>query len=97
MTVSDTTASVYLPPGGEKGSYAEAEGTGADYTLKTRPWLCKTTPWSQIVNHTYKGGGTNEDPYIVTWLPNGPDGFVDVENPMRYGFWYKWGITMMGE
>lgn len=78
-------------------SFAEHSGADQDHTIKPKPWLRKTTPWARIVGHNYKGGGTESDPYVVTWLPDGPDGFVDVENPLKYGFWYKWGVTILGE
>lgn len=68
-----------------------ASSDTADHTLPTRPWRRRTTAWSQIVNHEYKGSGTEADPYVVTWL----DG--DVENPMTgFSMNYKWGMTMLG-
>lgn len=33
--------------------------------------------------------GTEEDPYIVTWIDNDP------RNPMMYSSAKKWGLTMM--
>jgi len=98
---SATAVSVGTPRVNEKTldstTYLDHQDS-TDRTLKPRPWLVKTTPWSALVNHQYKGSGTNEDPYVVTWLPKGPDEtVVDYENPMTYGFWYKWTITILGE
>lgn len=59
--------------------------------MPVRPWRRKTTPWSTIIGHEYKGSGTDSDPYIVTWLPG------DVENPFNYSSTYKWTCTLIGE
>ena len=42
-----------------------------------------------IVNHSYKGSGTEDDPFIVSWLENDP------VNPMNYPLALKWSITML--
>lgn len=42
-----------------------------------------------IINHDYKGAGTDADPYVVTWLENDP------VNPMNYSTTMKWCITML--
>lgn len=44
---------------------------------------------SDIQNAHYPGSGTEEDPYIVSWLDNDP------VNPMNYSNVKKWGITML--
>lgn len=44
---------------------------------------------SDIQNAHYPGSGTEQDPYIVTWLDNDP------VNPMNYPDSKKWGITML--
>jgi hypothetical protein len=62
-----------------------------DYTLKRFPWRNKTTPWADLVNHEYKGSGTETDPYVVVWLPD------DAENPLTFKPRYKWNITILGE
>jgi hypothetical protein len=41
-----------------------------------------------ITNHPYSGSGTEEDPFLVTWIDNDP------VNPMNYPLALKWGITM---
>lgn len=62
----------------------------ADHSLKVRPWRRNVTPWSDIVDHEYQGDGTDESPYIVTWIP------TDRENPLTFGNKYKWAVTMLG-
>lgn len=44
---------------------------------------------SDIQNAHYNGSGTEEDPFIVSWLDHDP------VNPMNYSSIKKWGITMM--
>ncbi|ORX34129.1 putative transporter [Kockovaella imperatae] len=54
------------------------------YTIKKRPWRRYVTPFENILNHKYPGSGTDEDPYIIDWLPNDP------EDPQRWSQSYKW-------
>lgn len=42
-----------------------------------------------IINHVYRGSGTESDPFLVTWIENDP---VD---PMNYPVSLKWGITVL--
>jgi len=50
--------------------------------------------WSQtlvtdaVLNHQYKGSGTEDDPYLVEFIPNDP------RNPMEWGQVKKWFIVM---
>ncbi|KAF2094808.1 MFS general substrate transporter [Rhizodiscina lignyota] len=41
-----------------------------------------------IMNHTYDGKGTEDDPFVVTWIENDP------RNPLRFPQMYKWMITI---
>jgi hypothetical protein len=43
----------------------------------------------EIIDHPYPGSGTDEDPYVVTWIPNDP------RNPMLFRPLKKWFITMV--
>lgn len=43
----------------------------------------------EIISHHYKGSGTEEDPFAVSWLENDP------VNPMNYSTTMKWCITML--
>lgn len=42
-----------------------------------------------IVNHAYSGAGTEDEPYIVGWIPDDP------RNPMRFNKALKWSFTVM--
>lgn len=42
----------------------------------------------EVEAHHYQGSGTEDDPYIVTWIPDDP------RNPMLYGPVRKWTLTM---
>ncbi|KAJ4319829.1 MFS siderochrome iron transporter 1 [Neodidymelliopsis sp. IMI 364377] len=44
---------------------------------------------ADIINHNYKGSGTEDDPFVVTWLDDDP------VNPMNYSLALKWTITML--
>lgn len=47
------------------------------------------TPFEDILDHTYKGSGTDADPYIVDWLRDDP------EDPQNFPAAYKWGQVGM--
>ncbi|OAP64666.1 hypothetical protein AYL99_00638 [Fonsecaea erecta] len=42
----------------------------------------------EVLNHRYKGSGTEEDPYIVEFIPSDP------RNPMEFPDWKKWALTV---
>ncbi|KAJ9627755.1 hypothetical protein H2203_002968 [Taxawa tesnikishii (nom. ined.)] len=42
-----------------------------------------------ILDWKYKGAGTEEDPFVVTWIDNDP------RNPMLWSEWKKWSITFL--
>lgn len=58
----------------------------ASYTLPKRPWLQHPTSFEHILAHQYKGNGTPESPYLVSFIDNDP------ENPQTYGSVYKWFV-----
>lgn len=43
----------------------------------------------EVEKHQFRGSGTEEDPYVVTWIENDP------RNPMLYGPVKKWTLTML--
>jgi Ca2+/H+ antiporter len=43
----------------------------------------------EVLKHEFNGSGTEDDPYVVTWIDNDP------RNPMLYSAWRKWSLTMM--
>lgn len=42
----------------------------------------------EVANYPYTGSGTEEDPYLVSWIPNDP------RNPMLFSEVKKWFITL---
>ncbi|KIW92621.1 uncharacterized protein Z519_06468 [Cladophialophora bantiana CBS 173.52] len=42
----------------------------------------------EVLNHRYKGSGTDEDPHIVEFIPSDP------RNPMNFPDWKKWALTL---
>ncbi|KAK9895335.1 putative mfs-multidrug-resistance transporter [Cystobasidium minutum MCA 4210] len=59
------------------------------YTLRKRPWRPRVTPFPHILRQEYRGDGSKEKPFIITWLPEDP------ENPQTYSNPYKWTVTMI--
>lgn len=43
----------------------------------------------EVLDHHYEGSGTDEDPYVVSWLP------IDARNPMQFSMARKAVITFM--
>lgn len=43
----------------------------------------------EIIDWPYPGSGTDEDPYIVTWIDHDP------RNPMLYSAWKKWSLVIL--
>ncbi|KAJ5730681.1 uncharacterized protein N7483_005189 [Penicillium malachiteum] len=55
-------------------------------------WRLLTEPGvvtQEVVDHPYAGSGTEEDPYVVQWMPN------DFRNPLQLTLTMKWSITMV--
>jgi len=44
---------------------------------------------ADVENHNYHGAGTDDNPYVVNWIPNDP------RNPMMYSTVRKWSITAL--
>lgn len=42
-----------------------------------------------VLEHIFPGSGTQEDPYLVEWIPN------DSRNPLTMPQWIKWQITVI--
>ena len=65
--------------------------------LGKRPWRPYVTPWQEVQTHKFDGSGTEEDPFVVTWLPG-----QDAEDPFEFGDNRKWffltlaGFSTMG-
>lgn len=43
----------------------------------------------EVEKHHYRGSGTEDDPYVVTWIEDDP------RNPMLYSEVKKWTLTML--
>lgn len=43
----------------------------------------------EIILHSYAGSGTEEEPYVVTWIPNDP------RNPILFSLKMKCSITIL--
>ncbi|PGG99363.1 hypothetical protein AJ79_08557 [Helicocarpus griseus UAMH5409] len=43
----------------------------------------------EVINYPYAGSGTEDDPYVVQWIPNDP------RNPMQFSKVKKWSITLV--
>ncbi|KAK5279241.1 hypothetical protein LTR16_007852, partial [Cryomyces antarcticus] len=43
----------------------------------------------EVLKWHYDGSGTEEDPYVVTWIDNDP------RNPMNFSKVKKWSLTML--
>ena len=61
----------------------------SENTLRKLPWRLQVTDFSAILSAKYKGSGTEEMPFIVTWLDNDP------ENPQKYSMAFKCWITAL--
>lgn len=42
-----------------------------------------------VLSYPYSGSGTDEDPYVVTWIPDDP------RNPMNFTEARKWSYTIL--
>lgn len=44
---------------------------------------------TEVVNYDYNGSGTEDDPFVVEFIPNDP------RDPMGFSFFTKWAITLL--
>lgn len=54
-----------------------------------KPWRKFDLPISLLASHPWRGHGTEENPYVVEWLPDDP------ENPMTWQDSYKWFLVFV--
>ncbi|CAI7676252.1 unnamed protein product [Penicillium pancosmium] len=55
-------------------------------------WRLVTEPGvvtQEVVDHEYAGSGTEDDPYVVQWMPR------DFRNPLQLSSGMKWSITLV--
>ena len=43
----------------------------------------------EVINYDYNGSGTEDDPFVVEFIPNDP------RDPMGFSFFTKWAITLL--
>lgn len=68
------------------------EGKPSELPRSIPFWRLVTQPGAvtqAVVDHPYAGSGTEEDPYVVQWMPQ------DFRNPLQLGASMKWFITMV--
>ncbi|OGE47636.1 hypothetical protein PENARI_c039G10839 [Penicillium arizonense] len=75
-----------------------ASKTSSDNAKSSQPW--KTTLLGavfyqgdlplEVINHSFSGSGSKEDPYLVGWLPE------DEGNPMTFRDTRKWLLNLLG-
>ncbi|KAJ5679949.1 Major facilitator superfamily multidrug transporter mdrA [Penicillium macrosclerotiorum] len=55
-------------------------------------WRLVTQPGAitqEVFDYNYAGSGTDEDPYVVYWMPK------DFRNPLQLSSLMKWGVTLV--
>jgi hypothetical protein len=67
----------------------DAESGRAGHISHFRRVLHQGVLNDDIIEHPYKGSGTESDPFLVTWIED------DAVNPMNYPMALKWGITTL--
>jgi MFS family permease len=70
-----------------------AEAKGPSHLPRSIPfWRLVTQPGAitqEVFDHHYDGSGTDDDPYVVQWMPK------DFRNPLQLSTRMKWSITMV--
>ncbi|RFU35058.1 hypothetical protein B7463_g1276, partial [Scytalidium lignicola] len=61
----------------------------SQYTPKRLPWRLNNTDVAALIAQDYRGSGTEDDPYRVSWLKEDP------EDPKQYTPLYRWSITLL--
>lgn len=73
----------------EKSADVETAGRGEEKVSWFRIVRHQGLVTDQILNWHYPGSGTDEDPYVVSWIDNDP------RNPMNFAHWVKWALTFL--
>lgn len=72
-----------------KNVFAEAEPINSTDIPYWRLVIDQAGVTSDVTNFKYEGSGTEEDPYLVRWIPNDP------RNPQLLSGFRRWSITAM--
>ena len=84
----------WLTMDSETSSHTLAEGGGNVHTKPDQPahWrvvASHSLVTEAVLNHRYHGAGTEDDPYVVDFIPHDP------RNPMGFSMIKKWAITLL--
>jgi hypothetical protein len=66
-----------------------SSSASSQHTLCKLPWRLRVTDFPDILSAKHRGGGIQEDPFIVTWLDKDP------ENPQQYTTTFKCSIKFL--
>jgi len=72
----------------EKQEHGQQRQNAKDKVPHWRLVLSQTLVTDAVINHQYKGFGTEDDSYLVEFIPNDP------RNPMEFSQAKKWFIVM---
>jgi multidrug resistance protein len=70
------------------GDKDDIEGGGPSHLSLWRLIIDQAAVLPAVVDFPYPGSGTDEDPFVVTWIPNDP------RNPYNFSPVKKWGMTV---
>jgi hypothetical protein len=101
LTLSSRTGSShrrFLSLGLLPTRHEKLTGDLSTHTLRKRPWRRYATPFPTIISYQYPGAGTEEEPYLIDWLPKREGegaAVVDWENPLSWPEMYKWLVMVL--
>lgn len=58
------------------------------WTRRKNPWTPQVTSFKEIVEEKYEGEGTEESPFLISWLADDP------ENPLMLSTLRKWSLAI---
>ena len=78
----------------ETSSHTFTEAAGSTHSKPAQPahWRVVASHsllTEAVLNHHYRGAGTEDDPYVVDFIPHDP------RNPMGFSMAKKWAITIL--
>jgi hypothetical protein len=86
---SSSPSVVATEPSEREEQDVEAQKTTQKKASHWRLVLDQTLVTPEVLNYPYRGSGTENDPYVVEYIPN------DQRNPMLFSVWKKWMITVL--
>ncbi|KIX09346.1 uncharacterized protein Z518_00425 [Rhinocladiella mackenziei CBS 650.93] len=88
MSNSPASSSTSSLPSGHGDIESQKSATASKKVPHWRLVASQSLVTEEVLKHPYKGSGTDEDPYVVEFIP------FDPRNPMEWPQWKKWAITM---